>query len=173
MRATLFLSIALMSSSLDSIEAAVAEANYDESKVGTFYLPDALTTADGKAVGTTENWKNQRRPEILELFRKEMYGRSPGRPSGLKFDVKSTKTNALDGLATRKEIHIHVPGKQWRGMNVLLYIPNKAAKPAPAFAGLSFGGNHAVTTEPDIALAQGWVPNARDLINDNRANEAS
>src|SRR5688572_19605896 len=110
MRATLFLSILIMSSSLD-IEAAVAEANYDESKVGTFYLPDALTTLDGKTVRTPEDWKSKRRPEIIDLFRKEMYGRSPGRPDGLKFDVKSTKTNALDGLATRKEIHIHVPGK--------------------------------------------------------------
>src|SRR5687767_10943046 len=112
MRVTLFLSLFLMSTAIDSIAAegpAVAEANYDENKVGTFYLPDALTTVDGKGVGTTEDWKNVRRPEILELFRKEMYGRSPGRPMDLKFDLKATKTNALDGLATRKIYHVHVP----------------------------------------------------------------
>src|SRR5688572_8532371 len=146
MRVTFFLSLFLMSTAIDPIssaEAAVAEANYDESKVGHFYLPDALTTLDGKGIGTTEDWKNVRRPEILELFRKEMYGRSPGRPTGLTFDLKSTKTNALDGLATRKIYHVHVPGKNWRGIDVLLYIPNKAAKPAPAFTGLSFGGNYA------------------------------
>ena len=176
MRVTLFLSLFLMSTAIDSIAAegpAVAEANYDENKVGSFYLPDALTTLDGKGVGTTEDWKNVRRPEILELFRKEMYGRSPGRPMDLKFTLTATKTNALDGLATRKIYHVYVPGKTWKGIDVLVYIPNKAAKPVPAFTGLSFGGNHAVTTEPDVPLARGWVPNSGNLIKDNRANEAS
>jgi hypothetical protein len=164
-----------MSTAIDSnsAEAAVAEANYDESKVGHFYLPDALTTLDGKGIGTTEDWKSVRRPEILELFRKEMYGRSPGRPANLTFDLKSTKTNALDGLATRRTYHVHVPGKNWAGMDVLVYIPNKAARPAPAFTGLSFGGNYAVTTEADIPLPTRWVPNSGILIKDNRANEAA
>src|SRR3954469_17222062 len=148
MRPTLLLSIVLMSIPL---AAAVPEANYDEAKVGVFELPDPLKMTNGQTVKTKADWNSKRRPEILELFKKEMYGRSPGRPDGLKFDVKSTKTDALDGLATRKEILVHVPSKpEWPGMTVLLYIPNKAPKPVPAFAGLSFGGNHAVTTESDV-----------------------
>jgi hypothetical protein len=157
-----------------SIEAAVPEANYDESKVGTFQLPDPLKTTDGQPVRTSVDWNNKRRPEILELFKKEMYGHSPGRPDGLRFEVKSTKTDALDGLATRKEILVHVPSKpQWPGMMVLIYIPNKSPKPAPAFAGLSFGGNFAVTTEPDVQITSRWVPNVKGLIENNRGNEAS
>src|ERR1044071_2152832 len=101
MRPIVLLSILLMSISL---EAAVPDANYDESKVGNFELPDPLKMSNGQTVKTTGDWNNKRRPEILELFKKEMYGRSPGRPDGLKFEVKSTKTNALDGLATRREI---------------------------------------------------------------------
>src|SRR2546423_7572126 len=154
MRATLLLSLLLMSISVD---AAVPEANYDEARVGTFELPDPFHTLDGKTVSTTEDWNRKRRPEILELFRKEMYGRSPGRPDGLKFEVKSTKTNALDGLATRKEILVRVPSKpQWPGMMVLVYVPNKSPKPAPAFTGLSFGGNHAITTESDVQITARW-----------------
>jgi hypothetical protein len=157
-----------------SVETAAAEANYDEAKVGAFELPDPLKFPDGKAVKTMQEWIGKRRPQILESFKKEMYGRSPGRPEGLKFEVKSTKADALNGLATRKEILVHVPSKpQWPGMMVLVYIPNKAPKPAPAFCGLSFGGNHAVTTEPDVQITQRWVPNVKGLINDNHATEAS
>ena len=173
MRSTLLLSISLLLMSI-SVEAAAPEANYDEAKVGTFELPDPLKFPDGKAVKTTQEWIGKRRPQILESFKKEMYGRSPGRPEGLKFEVKSTKADALDGLATRKEILVQVPSKpQWPGMMVLVYIPNKAPKPAAAFCGLSFGGNHAVTTEPDVQITQRWVPNVKGLINDNHATEAS
>jgi hypothetical protein len=154
--------------------APVPEANYDESKIGTITLPDLLTMANGAKAATAEDWKAKRRPEILELYKREMFGRSPGRPPGLKFEVKSTKTNALDGLATRREILVSVPAQpKWPGMMVLVYTPNKASKPAPAFAGLSFGGNYTVTTEPDVAMTTRWVPNARGVIADNRANEAS
>src|SRR5688500_2695783 len=115
-----FLSVCLVK----SVCVAAAEANYDESKVGMFYLPEPLTMVDGTKVATAEDWKNKRRPEVLELFKKHMFGRSPGRPEDLKFEVKSTKTNALDGLATRKEILVHVPSKpRWPGMMVLLYTP--------------------------------------------------
>jgi hypothetical protein len=175
MRVTFFLSLLLMSTALESsIESAPFEANYDEAKVGAFELPTPFKSLDDRSIGTTEDWNRIRRPEILELFKKEMYGRSPGRPDGLKFEVKSTKTNALDGLATRREILVRVASKpQWPGMMVLLYTPNKAPKPAPAFVGLSFGGNHAATTEPDVQITSRWVPNAKDIIADNRATEAS
>lgn len=166
--------VLLACSVLTCVGAAVPEANYDEAKAGTFQLPDPLTMTGGGKVATAEDWKMKRRAEVLELFQKNMFGRGPGRPEGLKFEVKSTKTDALDGLATRKEILVSVPARpEWKGMMVLLYVPNKLAKPAPAFVGLSFGGNHAVTTEPDVQLARGWVPNARGIIEDNKANEAS
>jgi hypothetical protein len=147
--------------------AAPFVANYDEEKVGTFYLPEPLTMVDGTLVKTAEDWKTKRRPEILELYRKHMFGRSPGRPEDLKFEVKSTKADALDGLATRKEILIRADSKpEWKGIMVLVYTPNKSPKPAPAFAGLSFGGNHAVTTETDVAISKHWTSN-------NRATEAT
>jgi hypothetical protein len=159
---------------LMTADAAEFVANYDETKVGEFQLPDPLTLANGAKVTTAQDWQNKRRPEILELYRKYMFGRSPGRPDDLKFDVKSTKADALDGLATRQEILIHSPSHpQWPGINVLLYIPNKAPKPVPAFAGLSFGGNHAVTTEPDIPITTRWVANAKDVAQNNRATETS
>src|SRR5262249_38203298 len=51
--------------------------NYDESKVPAYTLPDALTCADGTRVTSAEIWKDKRRPELLELFEEQVYGRAP------------------------------------------------------------------------------------------------
>ena len=51
--------------------------NYNESKVPDYDLPDPLTTLDGKRVRDKKTWRKQRRPEILKLFEKHVYGRAP------------------------------------------------------------------------------------------------
>src|SRR5262245_22343733 len=59
-------------------EQAPNHANYDESTANPFpVLPDALTLNDGRKVTTAAVWWNQRRPEIVELFEREVYGRVP------------------------------------------------------------------------------------------------
>src|SRR6267142_1365113 len=63
--------------------------NYDESKVPKYTLPDPLTMADGRKVADAKMWQAKRRPEVLELFRTHVYGRSPGRPAKMKFEVTS------------------------------------------------------------------------------------
>ena len=66
-------------------------------------LPDPLKTLDGKKVTSSAIWRSKRRPEILELFRKHVYGRAPvGRPKNLKFKVEDVAKDALGGIATRK-----------------------------------------------------------------------
>jgi sialate O-acetylesterase len=53
-------------------------ANFDESKVNpNLRLPDPLVLNDGRRVKTGTSWWRQRRPEILEAFDKEVYGRVP------------------------------------------------------------------------------------------------
>ena len=52
-------------------------ANYDESKVKAFTLPDPLVCKDGTKVTTAEQWWTKRRPEIVEDFDREVYGRVP------------------------------------------------------------------------------------------------
>src|SRR5690348_18324564 len=52
--------------------------NYDESKANPYpNLPDPLVLKNGKRVTTAEEWWNQRRPEIVEDFDGEVYGRVP------------------------------------------------------------------------------------------------
>ncbi|MGC3969400.1 MAG: hypothetical protein QM775_19175 [Pirellulales bacterium] len=49
--------------------------NYDEAKVGNDPLPDLLTYVDGSKVTDVAAWTTKRRPELLELYRSEMFGR--------------------------------------------------------------------------------------------------
>src|SRR5262245_25453984 len=53
-------------------------ANYDEATANPYpNLPDVLTLKNGKKVTTPKMWKEQRRPEILEDFDREVLGRVP------------------------------------------------------------------------------------------------
>jgi len=66
-------------------------ANYDEAKAGpTSKLPDPLRLNNGKAVRTANEWWSHRRPEIVELFDREIYGRVPSNVPKINWQVVST-----------------------------------------------------------------------------------
>src|SRR5437016_1570282 len=48
-------------------------ANYDESKVNPFTLPDPLAMKNGQKVMAADEWWKKRRPEIVEDFDREIY----------------------------------------------------------------------------------------------------
>src|SRR6516164_8658370 len=59
-------------------ESAPNHANYDEATANPYpNLPDPLTLKNGKKVTTPALWRNQRRPEIVEDFDREVLGRVP------------------------------------------------------------------------------------------------
>ncbi len=149
-------------------------ANYDEAKAGSQPLPDPLLRNNGAKVTDAKTWVSKRRPEVLELFQTQMYGRSPGRPKGMRFETLSVDAQALGGKATRRQTRVWLTGKtNGPFMDVLLYVPNQAAKPAPAFLGMNFGGNHAVNADPGIRLPERWMRDTKDgAVVNNRATEA-
>jgi hypothetical protein len=66
-------------------------ANYDESKANPIRtLPDALTLKNGKRVKTAKDWWTKRRPEIVEDFDREIYGRMPKNTPKVNWEVTST-----------------------------------------------------------------------------------
>ncbi len=152
-----------------------AETNYDESKVPSYTLPDPLIAEDGQVIDTASLWWEKRRPEILELFETEVYGRSPGRPESMVFQVTSVDDRALESTAIRKEISVLFTGESdGPKMDVLIYQPAAAEGPVPVFLGLNFYGNHTIHNDPGITLSQQWMRPNRELgIVDNRATEAS
>ncbi len=97
-------------------------------------LPDPLVTSAGERVVSADQWRRQRRPEILELFRQHVYGRAPiGRPQDLQFEVFDEAADAMEGKATRKQVRIRYGGPGGEGfMRLVLFIPNTVA-PAPCF----------------------------------------
>lgn len=131
--------------------------NYDEAKVGTYTLPDPIVGSDGVRVRNAHTWQTTRRAEVLELFRTHMYGRSPGRPEGMRFEITQTDSRAFGGMATRKEVTVHLgAAADAPQMHLLLYIPNTARKPVPAFLGLNFEGNHTIARDPGISIMKEW-----------------
>jgi hypothetical protein len=139
-------------------QAQPKAANYDESKIPAYTLPDPLVMADGAKITDAKAWRDKRRPEVLKLFETHVYGRSPGRPPQMTFEVTSLDKRALGGKATRKEISVYFHGqKDGPKMDMLIYLPNTASKPVPGFVGLNFDGNHAVHTDPGIKLATVWT----------------
>ncbi len=170
-----FVVLALLCGAMRNAKAQTAAPNYDEAKVPAYTLPDPLALANGKKVTDVKSWRKSRRPEILELFESQVYGRIHPRPRGMKFEVTSIDKTALGGKATRKEITVHFTGKKdGPSMTILLYLPNDAPKPVPAFLGLNFEGNHAIHSDPGITLSQRWMRNNKDegIVN-NRATEKS
>jgi hypothetical protein len=151
------------------------EPNYDEAKVPQYQLPDALVTANGARVTTAETWWEQRRPEILALFAEHMYGKLPGRPEHMESRLRELDGKAIDGLATRKQVTILLsrsPDSPRLELELLVYLPNQAAKPVPIFVGLNFGGNHTIAADPQIMITDKWVRDDATLgIVDHRSTE--
>ncbi|MBD3184664.1 acetylxylan esterase [Candidatus Poribacteria bacterium] len=155
--------------------ASADEPNYDESKVPDYTLPDPLVMNDGTKVADAETWKNKRRPEILSLFEEYMYGKVPGELEDIRFEVFSDDPEALDGKAIRRQVTAYFSDKNERPkMDILIYIPNDADKPVPAFIGLNFFGNHTIHPDPGIRLSDQWMRNSEEKgVVKNRGTEKS
>lgn len=168
----LVMSLVLSLHGVTVVEAQTTfEANYDEAKMPAYELPELLTMLDGTPVTEAAQWP-ARRAELFKLFEQQVYGRSPGPPKKMTFELVDVDEQALGGRAIRKQVDVFFTGsKQGPSMRILLYLP-KTNKPVPAFAGLNFNGNHAVHTEPGITLNTGWFRNKPDVgYVDNRASE--
>ena len=149
-------------------------ANYDETKVPQYTLPDPLKANDGTTVRDAETWRNVRRGEVLAMFEREMFGKTPetaqAHKGKLRYEKQSEKTDALDGKATRSEVRVLFSDKEEPFLDLLIYVPNKATGPVPAFLGLNFNGNHTVTVEPDLRVSETWSFHEK---RDNRDTDGS
>lgn len=122
------------SQTVEKLSKDRSEFNYYEEKVPAYTLPDILTTSDGRKVTKSDLWYEVRRPEILELFRKNVYGRVPDTKYSQTFNLLSLDSTALEGTATQKEIVIRIEsGGKSLSFNLILVTPNKVKQPVPAF----------------------------------------
>ncbi len=138
-------------------DVAGIPVNYDEAKVVTYTLPDPLILANGKPVRDAKTWTQKRRPEIVRLFEENQFGRSPGKPAGMSFDVFDKGTPAFDGKALRRQVTIYFsPNKTGPKMDLLVYLPANATKPVPLLLNLSFTANSNAVNDPGIKPGEIW-----------------
>lgn len=131
--------------------------NYDEAKVGTYVLPDALVLKNGKPVRDAKTWWSKRRPEIVEMFETQQYGRAPGRPTGENFEVIDKGTPALGGKAIRKQVMIYLNReKTGPAIDLLIYLPANAKKAVPMFFSINFGAVQNAVEDPGIKPETVW-----------------
>ncbi len=109
--------------------------SYDDTKASLYPLPDPLVLKNGQPVKDAATWWNQRRPEILEDFRAEMYGRIPDNTPKVTWEVTGTNTNAVGGLAIKKTIVGHIDNSRYStanpGIHITLFTPANAQGPVP------------------------------------------
>jgi hypothetical protein len=73
-------------------------ANYDEAKGNPYpELPPLLVLANGKPVTDAKTWWKRRRPEIVEAFDREVYGRMPAHVPGVKWKVTESREDVVGG----------------------------------------------------------------------------
>lgn len=129
------------------------DTNYDEANVAAYELPNALIDNAGNAVDV-DAWLSTRRAEVQQLFEDAIYGKTPSRKLSVRYELIESNPTALGRRATRKQVAAFFGKDEYR-IDILLYIPNQAAKPVAGFVGLNFGGNHTVYSDPEILLLNG------------------
>ncbi len=118
--------------------------NYDEAKAdGDARLPDALKLEDGRQVTSAEMWWKARRPEIVELFDREVLGRVPAHVPAVTWKVVSTTRGVTGGVATiTKTLDGHVENGGDPAITVdidlKLTTPAAARGPVPVVLELAF-----------------------------------
>ncbi len=112
-------------------------ASYDETRANPYPndLPDPLVTNDGRAVTSADMWWQVRRPEIVELFDREIYGREPETPP-VTWTVTAVRNETLgDHAVVIKELTGHVDNSAYPAINVDMRMnvvtPANARGPVP------------------------------------------
>jgi hypothetical protein len=148
-------------------EKAPNHANYDESKANPYpNVPDPLTMNDGQKVTTPAIWWDKRRPEIVEMFSKYVYGRVPNSLPKVTWTVNTVDHEMLgftpiiakdvEGVADNSSypaISVH--------MHMMVVLPARAKGPVPVL--MMFG--HAGFPNPN-------EPSSGDIEKINRAWES-
>ena len=118
-------------------ENAPNHANYDESIANPCpQLPDILTTNNGKKVTSADMWWKQRRPELIEEFEKEVYGRIPKNVPKVTWAVKVEDREFVNRIPVVAKMLVgHVDNSAYPLINVdinmMLVVPMNVKGPVP------------------------------------------
>ena len=149
-------------------------ANTDESKATPYTsLPDPLLLNNGKPVNNAETWWKERRPEIVEDFDREIYGRVPENMPSVTWRLLTIRNDTIEGIpAVTKQLLGHVDNSSFPSISadiqLSLTTPGHANGPVPVImefgfvfpAGFKFpdppAGRPKDPNWKGLLLAKGW-----------------
>jgi hypothetical protein len=150
-------------------------ANYDEARANPWpNLPNPLVLNDGKPVTSAKVWWTKRRPELVEFFDREVYGRVPANAPAVRWEVAATIRGQDGGVATvTRKLMGRLDNSAYPAisvdMEVSLTTPADAKGPVPVVLEITFenyprpAGRPQATPAPDPeptwkqqVLARGW-----------------
>lgn len=150
-------------------ENAPDHANYDPALANPYpNLPDVLTMKDGAKVTTARMWWERRRPEVVEDFEREVYGRVPAGVPGVEWDTKEEKQDSVGGLpVVKKQLIGYVDNSRYPAIEVdikmTLVLPANVKRPVPVLMQFASGFMRAPVLRPgddpptaQQLIADGW-----------------
>ncbi len=107
--------------------------NYVESQVPEYTLPDPLLLASGEVVASAEDWESRRRPELLEIFRSQVYGRRPDTAYEIKFEQLEKVESLFAGQATGLSLKaiVTIADRKFE-FPFVVFLPNQRERKSPA-----------------------------------------
>jgi len=150
--------------------------NYDEFRAGAYSnLPDPLVLKNGKRVTTPAQWRNQRRPEIVADYEREILGHAPEHLPAVKWQVLSTTPENYRGIdIITKRLVGHVDNSSWPAISVnidlVLFTPAHAPGPVPVLMELAFARDwdralaRPFPVPPPAGTAGHWGVDGRDAL---------
>ena len=121
----------------DADQSSQFAANYDESKANPYpVIPEILKTDKGKKVTTAKQWFEVRRPEIIEHFEREFYGRVPENVPSVTWEIVAEEIETVGMMRVKaKQLVGHVDNSACPSINVdikmVVVTPADAKGPVP------------------------------------------
>lgn len=119
-------------------------ANTDEAKASPYTtLPDPLVLNNGKKVTNAKTWYTSRRAEIVELFDREIYGRTPTNTPKVTWEVAGVIKELVGNVpAITKRLIGHVDNSAYPQIEVNIQLslttPEGATGPVPVMMEFGF-----------------------------------
>ncbi len=141
-------------------------ANYDEAKANPDpTLPHPLILNDGSRVTTAAQWWTKRRPQIIEAFDREIYGRVPPNTPKVNWEITAIVDETIGDVPVKtRHLLGHVDNASYPDINVNIELtvttPAHNTRPTPVILELAWPKS---MTPPTVGptwqqqvLALGW-----------------
>jgi hypothetical protein len=148
--------LTFISLKINLIYSQISEVNYDESKVSPYSLPSILKSQGGIEINNVSDWEEFRRPEILNSFIDNVYGKVPGEIDTMLVEIVE-QGSYLNGAANRMQVTLtFLKDHKEHCADLLIYLPSNKEK-SPIFLGYNFQGNHSIVSDEEVSITKSWV----------------